>query len=172
MSKKVYLAGPITGLSYGETTDWREYVKDKLHQQILVSRPTEFYDTWSYKDSPIEAYSPMRAKEYLYREQVIKDNYDYNPADVLSTAKGITTRDRWDCMTCDLLFVNFLGATKVSIGTVLEIAWADSKRTPIVMAIESDGSNIHEHAMINECVGFRVDNLDAGIHVMKSILLP
>ena len=154
--KKVYLAGPITGLSYGDTTDWRQHVKTALQ--------------WSDTPQWIEAYSPMRAKEYLAKEKVIQDRYDYLPDDVLSTAKGITTRDRWDCLTCDLLFVNLLGAKKVSIGTVLEIAWADSKRTPIVLVMEKN-DNIHEHAMIDECVGFRVDTLDKAINVTKSILL-
>lgn len=166
MSKKVYLAGPITGLSYGETTDWRQYVKDKLQYHEYEMHDMKFLDTHE-----IRAFSPMRSKEYLSKEKVIQDRYDYDPKDILSTARGITTRDRWDCLTCDLLFVNLLGAQRVSIGTVLEMAWADSKRTPIVLVQEPKG-NIHEHSMISEIVGFRVDNLDTAIEVTRSILLP
>jgi hypothetical protein len=51
----------------------------------------------------------------------------------MSKPKGLTTRDRWDAMRCDVLLVNLLGATKVSIGTVLEFGWADAMDIPIVV---------------------------------------
>lgn len=79
------------------------------------------------------------------------------------------TRDFYDCTTCDILLVNLLGAKSVSIGTVMEIAWAYQKRTPIVLAIESEG-NIHEHLMIDEARGFRVPTLQEALDVVVSIL--
>ena len=35
MEKSVYLGGAIRGLSYGETTDWREYAKLELANMEL-----------------------------------------------------------------------------------------------------------------------------------------
>jgi hypothetical protein len=35
------------------------------------------------------------------------------------------TRDRFDATRCDVLLVNLLGAERVSIGTMMEVAWAD-----------------------------------------------
>lgn len=94
----VYLAGPITGLTWGESTDWREYVKNY-----------------------ISTLSPLRGKQRL-REIAgnipIMDSYEDHP---LTTAKGINTRDYNDVKRADAIFVNFLGAKKVSIGTVMEI---------------------------------------------------
>lgn len=143
----VYLAGPITGLAYTAATDWREYVKSHIRNDILVC-------------------SPLRAKRYLENETNIADSYENWP---LSSSKGLTTRDRFDVMRCDLLFVNLLGTTKVSIGTVMEIGWADMLRKPIVLLIEDEG-NIHDHAMIRECAGFRLNNLDDGIILTERIL--
>ncbi len=95
---------------------------------------------------------------------------EYGHLSPLSGPRGIMTRDRFDATRCDVLLVNLLGAAKVSIGTVMEIAWADLKRTPIVVAIENDGSNPHEHAMIGEAIGFRCGTLDEALDVVRSIL--
>jgi nucleoside 2-deoxyribosyltransferase len=72
-------------------------------------------------------------------------------------------------MNCSLVFINLLGTKKVSIGTVMEIAWADANRIPIVLVMEKEG-NLHDHAMINECVGFRVSTIREGIEIAKAIL--
>lgn len=145
---KVYLAGPITGLSYDDAVGWRKYVKQQLEPTVV-------------------GYSPLRSKSYLSKQTSIKDTHDYNP---LSSQRGIYTRDLYDCRTCDLMFVNMLGALKVSIGTSMEIAWAAAFNKPIVLVIE-DLHNVHDHAMIREACSFIVDNIDDGIFLTKSILL-
>ena len=144
----VYLAGPITGLSYGGAVDWRESVRTDLAR------------------AGIRGLSPMRGKEYLKDDTGIADEY---AGMVLSCSRGITTRDRFDCNRADLLIVNFLGATKVSIGTVMEIAWADAKRIPVILVIEDEG-NVHDHAMIRECTGFRVNTLEEAVKIAKVVL--
>jgi len=141
----VYLAGPVTGLSYGDSNQWREYV-------------TEKFPAW------IQPLNPMRGKCYLHGEQNIKDSYSDNP---FGCAKGITCRDRFDVTSSDLLLVNLLGADRVSIGTVMEIAWADMLRKPIVLAME--GGSVHDHAMIREVAGFVVASLDEAIDVVVTI---
>jgi len=164
--KTVYLAGPISGLSYGEATGWRTEVRDQLLR------------------SGIKAASPLRAKVYI-RECVEIDQaspaidfpdqgmpspgMDEVAVNVMSNSRGITTRDRFDCLNCDVLFVNLLDTEKVSIGTVMEIAWADAWRKPIVLVME-DESNLHDHAMIRECVGFRVPTVSEGVEIVKAIL--
>ncbi|HUC94748.1 MAG TPA: hypothetical protein VMR19_01960 [Candidatus Saccharimonadales bacterium] len=144
----LYCAGPITGVSFGESTDWREYVAKKLPGHI-------------------QAVSPMRGKKYLEKEKNIRDSYEEIP---LSSQKGITCRDRMDVMRCDAILVNFLGATKVSIGSVLEIAWADAWRKPIIIVMEKE--NIHSHAMIREMAGFITSSLDEAITIATAILSP
>lgn len=152
----VYLAGPITGLTFGQCTDWRDYAASNLIED------------------GIKPLSPMRGKEYLARIAATKplagDCDKYSVISPLSSNRGITTRDRWDATRCDVLLVNVTGAKAVSIGTVMEIAWADLSRIPIVMAAEDD--NIHwGHGMIKEAVGFRTETLDAALEIVKAILL-
>lgn len=144
----LYCAGPITGVSYDESTDWREYVASKLPPHI-------------------KAVSPMRGKKYLANEKNVKDSYEEHP---LSCQKGITCCDRMDVMRCDMILVNFLGADKVSIGSVMEVAWADAWRKPIVVVMEKD--NVHSHAMLREVSGFIVSSLDEAITIATAVLSP
>jgi hypothetical protein len=146
--KTVYLAGPITGLSYEGCTDWREYAIKKL------------------KGWGIKGVSPMRGKNYLLEEISVKDAYSEK---VLSCSRGITIRDRYDSTNCNVLLANLLGAKKVSIGTMIEYGWGDSARAPIITVMEKEG-NPHEHAMIRELTGFRVETLDEGLYIAKAIL--
>lgn len=122
---KVYLAGPITGLSYDGCTEWREDVKTKL---------------WDRSRGRIEGYSPMRSKTHLSGERAIADGY---AGHVLSCDRGIMARDHNDVITSDLLFVNLLGAEKASIGTAMELAWAYDRHIKTVVAIE-DGRSIDD----------------------------
>lgn len=150
---KVYLAGPIAGLNYAGATEWRDYVKQELNSV------------------GIQALSPMRAKQYLKGVASFSTDGDvYKTLSVLSCNRGITTRDRFDCTTADVVVVNLLGAERVSIGTVMEIAWADVCRIPLVLIMEPD-ANVHNHGMILECVGFHCHTLDEALAVTKAILL-
>ena len=146
--KSVYLAGPITGTSYDECVDWRKYIRRALPAQI-------------------KAYSPMRAKDYLEEETDVKHIYEEK---VMSSQRGLFARDANDCRMCDGLIVNFIGAEKVSIGSVMEIAWFWWQRKPIVL-IMAHGT-VHDHPMIREACPFTVQTLDEAIHVMTAVLLP
>ncbi len=159
MNKTVYLAGPISICSYDEATAWRDKVTQELAKE------------------DIKALSPLRGKVYLRDMTEIADSYSerdvegvdgYDGPKCMSTARGITTRDRMDCMRCSVLFVNLLGTKRISIGTMMEIAWADAARIPIVMILEKE-DNPHDHAMVNECIGYRTDSLDEGIAIVKHI---
>lgn len=151
MTKTVYLAGPISGLNYKGATEWRETVIKELD------------------DVGIKGLNPMRAKDYLKNmENLDKNCVEYGHLNVMSSPKGITTRDRWDATRSDMLLVNMLGADRVSIGTVMEIAWADLSRTPIVLAMEEGNPN--EHAMLESVVGFRVNTLEEAVDIVKAAL--
>lgn len=151
MQYLVYLAGPISGCNYKGATDWREYVTQTLPNNII-------------------SLDPMRGKSYLNGEisldpKLEEDIYIKTPS---TRSKGVITRDRFDVMRSDLVFVNLLGAKRVSIGTVMEIAWSHIFMIPVVVVMEED--NIHQHGMLTEAVGFIVDNLDDGIQLIRDIL--
>jgi nucleoside 2-deoxyribosyltransferase len=145
--KTVYLAGPITGCTYTSCTDWRKHVSDLL---ALAG---------------ITALDPMRGKTFLTDETSVGNNYQHP----LGSPRGIMTRDHWDCTRCDVLLVNLLGATRVSIGTVMEIAWAWDNGIPVVVVMEPDG-NPHDHAMIQEATGFRVSTMDNAVDLVRALL--
>lgn len=148
MNRKVYLAGPITGGSFDGVTNWRVKVREALDKQGL------------------NGYSPMRHKDYLLNEKSIADSYS---AHYLSTATAINVRDYNDCKTSGAILVNLLGATKVSIGTVMEIAWARAFSVPVVIAIEAE--NVHQHAMLTHNA-ILVTSLDEAVHAITTILNP
>lgn len=156
MSRSVYLAGPITGLTYDEGQDWRTYATEQLAA------------------CGIEAFSPLRAKKYLrdfgQLDSGGSDACSYLNASTLSNPAGITARDRFDCTGRDVVLVNLLGAERVSIGTMIELGWADATRTPIVLVIEP--GNVHAHAVVEAVAGFTVDSLQEGLKVVEAILLP
>lgn len=144
----VYLAGPILGISYGNATEWREYVKRLFPPNIVCL-------------------SPMRNKQYLIRESII-DKKEY--LDPLSTPKGINTRDRNDVIRCDVMLVNFLGAKIPSLGTAIEFGWADMLRKPIVVAMTEN--DVHYHKMIRDLAGYIFPTLEESVDMVQKILLP
>ena len=155
MSKLVYLAGPITGLSFDGAVDWRK--------EAVISLAKE----------GITGLSPMRGKEYLESiatngNVFTSDGDKYSVHSPLSTNRGITTRDHWDATRCDVVFANLLNAPSVSIGTVMEIAWAYTHRIPVV-AVATDNDIHWKHGMIKEAVGFHVTTLDEGLNLVKAI---
>jgi len=146
---KVYLGGIISGLAFQAANNWRDIAQKKLGVYGIAGA------------------SPLRGKDHLEDETVLhKMGYEKNP---LSSKRGITTRDRWDVMTCDLMIMNLLGAKTPSIGCSMEIAWADILRKPVVCIMEP--GNVHEHAMLLECIQYRVDTLDEAIEVARKVLV-
>jgi len=143
----VYLAGPITGLSYSDATDWRVYAKDYL------------------AECKVDTLNPLRHKDYLAGSKAIAASYERHP---MSTSRGIMTRDYFDVSRCDLVLANLLGADTVSIGTVMELAWAYQRRIPTVVVCE-DG-NPHEHPMVLEAASYRVMTLAEGLEITARFL--
>lgn len=148
-SSSVYLAGPISGTSFHGCNDWREAVAKEL------------------AEVGVTALSPLRGKKArLESVPTLADHYDDDP---LTRLPGIVGRDRFDVMRADAILVNVLGARKVSIGTVMEIAWADILHKPIVLAMEPQG-NPHEHGMLTHVVSYRVPTLEDAVWITKVLL--
>ena len=148
----LYLSGPISGLNWEESTGWRDYVKDNLPE--------------------FDCFSPLRGKSYLKKLHVIEGAPYYlgGLAAAMSSEQGIMVRDSWDTLRCDGTFVNLLGTKRISIGTVMEIAWAWRDGKPIILVMEKD--NPHYHPMITAATPFIVDTLDAGIELTRIMFLP
>jgi len=150
--KKVYLAGPITGLSFNESEGWRDEFKELVKRSPVLTR--------------VDLFSPLRAKHYLRGETNIAGQYE---GTALSSQKGIMGRDRWDIFTADALVIDFTGAKKVSIGTVMEIAWANARGIPVIAVLDELHGN---HPMIKEAVTFPVKDLNEALYVLEALFVP
>ncbi len=151
---KVYLAGPIASRDLEGATIWRAQAKNLL------------------RNFGIQGYSPLRGKEHLVPQTgpigSNTDNYIPNP---LTSAKGITARDRYDVQSSNLMIANLLGMTDKPTGTAIEFGWADAFSVPVIMIIEASGS-LAEHPMLVEIAGFRVESVEAACTLAAQILLP
>lgn len=145
---RVYLAGPITGLSYKEVVGWRKKAYHKIEE-------------WGHV-----ALSPMRGKEYLKDEQEINAMYEDDKP--MSTTQGIYGRDSFDVQHCDVLFVNLIGTERVSIGTVMEIQMGRDYGKYVLLVMEK--GNIHEHPFVLEASSIRVESIEEGLRVLKHLL--
>ena len=142
----VYLCGPITGTSYEECTDWRNYAVKFL------------------EDKGFTVIDPMRGKYYLAKETDIKDAYE---GTLHSGKHTIYKRDRFSVVKSDIIFCNLLGANSVSIGSVSEIAWGDLLHKFVVVIMEE--GNIHNHAFIKEAATNTMPTLDEGLDYLVEI---
>jgi nucleoside 2-deoxyribosyltransferase len=151
MSKQVYLGGPITGLSYSEARDgWRPEFAGLL-------------------DISIYPLSPMRQEGHLAEiKKISAHSYDYNQ---LSSAKGIVAKDMLDIERSAIVVFNFLGAKKISAGSVWEMGYAKRARKPILIIMEPEG-NPHDHVFIVTSADFRCTSIAEAAEVVNALLLP
>lgn len=151
MSLRVYLAGPITGLTFGAADDWRKYAVDVLMSHGIVGL------------------SPMRGKAFILKRigerEVLGQTYEDAP---LSTQRGIVARDRFDVARADVVLFNLVGAEKVSIGTMIEYGWASAHGKMIVTVMEKTG-NVHDHAFVRELSPYRVETLDEALDIIVAV---
>lgn len=76
-----------------------------------------------------------------------------------------------------MVFFDFVNCAVASVGSCIELGWADAYRNPIVtvMDLAVDGAlraNPHDHAMVRAVSGYIVPTLDEGIEIVRAILLP
>jgi len=127
---RIYTAGPISGQGFDQVM--RRY-------QGQVNRLRELgYDV----------ICPMTGKAYLRNELEFKAHgYDEHP---VSTNHAIKERDRWMVGSVDVVLVDFTECNGVvSIGSCMELAWADELKKHTIVVMEK--GNIHQHCFILEC---------------------
>ena len=150
----IYLAGPMAGLDYTEATGWRMKVYEDLTAEGIT------------------CFSPLRWKEWLNSGKKISRKAKKNATHPMGTSKGIMTRDFFDVKQSDVIFANFLGSgDNISMGTCMEIAWAWAFQKPTVVVGEADNPHM-VHPMMTEAINFATTDLEEGIEIAKSILIP
>jgi nucleoside 2-deoxyribosyltransferase len=148
--QRIYLAGPISGLTYERSAlGWRERVRELLPEFNLIS--------------------PMRGKDFLAGRGPLVGAYADFP---MSSVNGILGRDRNDVFTCDLVLACFLEADgNFSLGTAMEFGWADAMRKPIIMIARPEDPH-RRHPMLLGAAVYSVDELEQGAELARFLLAP
>jgi nucleoside 2-deoxyribosyltransferase len=148
MRPKIYCAGPIAQKTYDQSELWRNEFKALVEPHI-------------------ECFSPLRGKQHLRAQGVLCPSAIYS--DPLCTDRGILIRDHLDCMRADLIVCNLLDLDLVTIGSVMECAWAYAYRKPLIL-IMADQS-VHDHPMLRAVTDYRVLSVAHAAELSLSILL-
>lgn len=151
--RSVYLAGPITGLTYNAAREsWRPYFASLLYPHI-------------------HAFSPMRVVSALQPEQGLTDQPQADGVRGMLVNRGILGRDESDLRHADVMVANFLGAERPSLGTVAEMGMAQILRVPVVLIMEEKG-NVHEHPFVTAIAYERTASLEAAAQIVNHLLTP
>lgn len=140
---KVYLAGPITGLTFDDANDWRTDVEHELERY------------------GIEALNPLRGKEHLAGIGPLPDVFD--------GASAALRQDLEDIDAADLVLAHFLGAERPSIGTCIELGYAYARGVPILAVADVD--NPHSHMFVQYVSTFWATTLDEALERIVSTMV-
>lgn len=143
----VYLSGPMSGLTGPQMTEWRRPVASMLEAAGHIVR------------------DPTRGMPFA--DQPVPLDKDYAKTGTANNHAAFS-RDKFDTLSADILLVNLLGATKVSIGTVMEMAWAHLTGKFVVTVMEPE-ENLHDHAFVREVSAVVLDTVDAAVdYILKA----
>ena len=144
---KIYCIHPISGLSADEVFDYYEGTKHEL-------------DKLGY-----DVYVPMFGKGFLRTEEKFKA-HDYRSP--LTTNHAIFNRDKWMVKQSDILYANFMDADKVSIGSMMELAWGCDNDKQVIVVMEKD--NVHMHAFVLEAATIVFHSEQEAMEYLKQLV--
>ena len=155
-SNMVYLSGCIAGSTFDEASSWR----DRACEMLAMHN--------------IECLTPMRGKDGVFGDKPITlEGYNQYDGIPLASKKGLTRRDRHDTMNCGCLLVylkrGYPGDERVSIGTMIEVGWADAcHNIPIVLVVDEDSK--YDHPMLNEIAWYTVNSLEEACELIPHVI--
>lgn len=141
---RIYLAGPIAGLTKGEANDWRKYVIEKLSPHGIVG------------------VSPLRSEPLIgERYNVVYDDPRFG------TPNAIRAKNVIDVNTCNatLEFLpKWANDLRPSYGTVTEHGMSLALGKPIILV--SDDPYVLKHPLVGDAAQWRLGTLDEAIDVI------
>lgn len=148
MSRKhVYLAGPILGCDRSGANDWRYIVDDTLN---------------AMSNGEIRGVSPLRC------EPLIGDTYGTSHPDPrFGVPRAIAAKNKYDVKNCDLVLA-YMPKGELSLGTLLEIAWADAYDKQIILV--TDEPKILNHPVLDATVDWKLETLAEACEVINGVL--
>ena len=144
---KIYLVHPISGLSADVVF---EYYKD------TEAKLTEMgYDVLT----------AMYGKSYLRCEKEFRASGYKMPC---TTNHAIYQRDHWMTEQADIIYANFLRAKQVSVGSMMELAWASHMRKHVIVTMQDD--NVHAHAFVYEAASIVYQTHEDAMNYLKMLI--
>lgn len=153
---KVYLSGPITGLTYDDARfGWRKEVEVAL------------WGTGATVLSPMRHEGHLAEMKGAMSEKALAKFQKHNNH-FFSQHKMIVAKDLLDIDESTIVLTNFLGAKAVSKGTIAELGYAYARGKTIITVME-DG-NPNDGPFTREMSDTILDNIEDAIIVVKSLL--
>lgn len=146
---KVYCAHPISGETWDEVVNYYNDIKEKL-------------ETLGFR-----VLQPMTGKSCMRTE--VKERFQpVNFKAVLASNHAIYERDQWMVRNCDVLFLDLTKSERISIGCMMELAWASllGKYTVVVMADD----NIHKHVFTLEAADVIFPNTEDALEYLEKFI--
>lgn len=144
--KTVYLAGPIAGRTYDEANAWR-------------SEATRWL-----ANHGIRGISPLRCEPL--RGQRYGELGHEDPR--FGTGRAIASKNLMDVQMCDMTLAYLPQIYGVSLGTLMELAWAHAFRRPTILV--TDDISLSSHPVVQANASWLVETLQAGLEVAIGVL--
>jgi nucleoside 2-deoxyribosyltransferase len=151
MSLKIYLAGPIAGQT-GDAVN----VSIAEKSAVLI-------------DFGFLVYHPMVGKESLIlKSETFKPSgYEDFP---IATNHAIFARDKWMVAQSDVILADLSNSGgRVSIGTMMEIAWANFLGKQIIVIMPF--GNVHDHLFVREAATIIFGNMEEAYDYLRELSL-
>ena len=145
---RVYLAGSIAGCTGPEANDWRNGVRITLATHGITGI------------SPLRG-EPLRGERYGV-------SYE-DPR--FGTARAISSKNFLDVQQCDMTLCYMpreLNERRLSVGTIIELAWANALRKPTLLV--TDYPLLLEHPVVQANASWVLSTLDEAVDVIVGVL--
>lgn len=161
--KKVYLSGPMSGLTFEESVGRRNQIIE-LAKGIFGS---DFKSViWVSPLRRVEKEGTNKAFLQGTDEVILKDNPNFSP----TFKKRMFNRDMFDVFQSDAILVDFEKSKEVSIGSVCEVAGAWTHDVPVFMVLTENDP--HDHLFMHEMAHFKYNNFESALRDLHSYLFP
>jgi nucleoside 2-deoxyribosyltransferase len=141
--KTVYLAGPILGLNYEQANDWR----------VALARELSTHH--------IRGVSPLRC------EPLTDDVYTTGSDDpMFGTARAIASKNIYDIKNCDLTLCYQPSTQPLSVGTLMELAYAHALGKPTVFVA---AGRLPDHPLVQHCSGWILPTLGDALELIVGL---
>lgn len=145
---KIYAAGPMSGLTVSQ-------IKER-YERVLLDLGADY-----------QVFHPM-IDHSAFECKTADDNFVVEPRSEAQVQRSFFGRDKWMVTSCDVLFADFTQDTgKVSIGTMMEIAWAHLLGKYVVLVMPP--GNTHEHAFVDQAADTVFADYDSAVRYLLKL---